>query len=269
MRSGTSALGLVALSCLAALSCGRDEPAGSGGTTTGPLVSFEGSACKKEAAKAAAATAGEARQALAANDVYAGLQCVRWSPIDGGFRVLLLNFEGACGAEWSGRATQNGAALELRLVNPDCRIAACGWCIYDWSFDVKMTAAAGGTDVAIVVDPCPGQQTATSQSVHLPLASTPSGELCRYANPNALGWQAMSLGTCGAAYMPCREGTGMCPLGDGGSPCDDGLTCAKGATGDAAASGNVCHAACAASADCLPAGVMTCDAGLCRPAHGW
>lgn len=258
------------LSALASttVSCTNSETAAGtgGGSSTGPgLAAFQTSACKKEA-QTKQGTPGEAAQALGADDVYAGLQCVRWATIDGGFRVSLLNFEGACGAQWQGKVTAADAALELRMVNPDCRIAACGWCIYDFSFDVRMAAAASGNDVSLVMDPCPGQQTPTTQAVHLPLGAETSGELCRYANAYALEDQAMSLGTCGRPYLPCREAQSSgvaCPANDGGAPCDDGLTCADGAS----ATGRVCHATCKVDGDCLPSGVMKCDAGLCRPAH--
>lgn len=249
------------------LACSHDETGAGGGspTSTGPgLAAFQTSACKKES-QTKAGTPGEAAQALAAEDVYAGLKCVRWATIDGGFRVSLLNFEGACGAKWQGKVTEVGAALELQMVNPECQIAACGWCIYDFSFDVRMTAGASGNDFSLVMDPCPGQQTPTTQAVHLPLGAEASGELCRYANADALGWQAESLGTCGRAYMACRgqSASGMCPANDGGAPCDSGLTCADGAS----ATGRVCHATCKVDGDCVPASAMKCDAGLCRPAH--
>ena len=249
---------------LAALSAcdGDTSPAGSGagGSTSGPaLGAFHKSACKKESQTASAASPLSGAESAS----YEGLQCVRWSPIDGGFSVFLRNFDGACGAEWEGRVTALASATELRVVNPKCLLAKCGTCMYDFTFDVKMAAKAGGDAFDLVLDPCPGQQDAKTVSVTLPLATEPSGELCRYASASALGWQAMSLGTCGKAYMPCREAgmSGMCPPADGGASCDDGLTCAAGASADA----RVCHATCAKDVDCEPAGLMACDAGLCRP----
>ena len=234
-----------------------------GGAVTGPtLAAFQKSACKKEA-QTQSGTPGEAAQALSADEVYAGLECVSWSPIEGGFRVLLRNVDSVCGAEWAGEVNQVGGGVELRLVNPKCQMANCGSCIYDFTFDVKMKAAAGGDEVSIVLDTCPGQQPAQTEKVTLPLGAAPTGELCRYADASSLGWQAMSLGTCGKAYMPCREANGMCLAADGGAACDDGLTCADGAS----AAGGVCHAPCKVDGDCAPTGVMKCDAGLCRPAH--
>lgn len=239
---------------LSVAACGSsDKTGGSGG---GPLVAFQGSACKKEAGTG---------QALTSQEAYAGLSCVRWSPgQDGALHVELFNFEGGCGAEWKGESTLSDSGLELRVVNPECLLAACGSCIYDWAFDVRVPSDADLT-VSIVKDPCPGQQTPETEPVTLPLSTTSQGELCRYADWNALGWQASSLATCGQAYMPCRTQNGMCSMGASTTECEAGLTCADGA----ATSQGVCHAPCQGDGDCVPAGILTCQSGLCRPAKPW
>lgn len=246
-------LGSVVLGVTATTGCGS-ESSGQPGPSGGALVGFTGSACKKE----------RAAQALTAAEARAGLQCVRWAPSEGGLEITLLNFDGACGAEWEGRATTTGAGLELRAVNPGCLLAACGSCIYDWTFVVQPPAASA-LALTIVRDPCPGQQPPETDEVTLPLASAPSGELCRYAEAGALAWQAMALGTCGQPLMPCRTGGGMCDLGDAGAPCEAGLTCAPGASEAAA----ICHPTCSADADCALPGLLSCQAGLCRPVAPW
>ncbi|MBE7485891.1 MAG: hypothetical protein HS104_38705 [Polyangiaceae bacterium] len=247
-----SALTLTLSFCLVA-ACGSDDSSSS--SSGGSLVSFKGSACKKEGNSSA----------LTAEEAYAGLQCVRWKSVDADtVKIDLLNFEGACGAEWKGQAKEVDGGLELRLANPGCLLAACGVCIYDWSFEVK---AKGGADlpVNIVTDPCPGEQTPETLAATVPLGSAAEGELCRYADHGALGWQASSLGTCGKAYMPCRTGSDMC-AGSGGEPeCEAGLTCADGAS----AGEKICHATCTGDGDCAPTGTMKCDGGLCRPAKPW
>ena len=221
----------------------------------GTLVAFQGSACKKESG-----------QALTAQDAYAGLSCVRWKPgsSSGSLKIDLTNFEGACGAEWKGQATEVDGALELRSVNPSCSLAGCGSCMYDWSFEVKVDTQKD-LPLSLVTDPCPGDQPPETQTTTLPLSSTPQGELCRYASTGGLSWQAGSLGTCGQAYMPCRSPNGMCQPAGSEPPCDAGLTCA-----DAAKAGDqVCHATCKADGDCTIAGILTCQAGLCKPAKPW
>lgn len=234
--------------------CGSDDD-NSSSTPGNSLVSFQGSACKKESGG----------QALTANEAYAGLQCIRWKPIDAStLKIELLNFEGGCGAQWKGESHVTDSGLELRVVNPGCMLAACGSCMYDWSFDVH---AAKDADLALsmVEDPCPGQQTPTTVTATLPLSTTPEGELCRYASHGGLGWQASSLGTCGQAYMPCRNPNDMCSQGSAADPCEAGLTCADGAS----SSEQVCHAPCTTDADCAPTGILTCQTGLCRPAKPW
>lgn len=233
--------------------CGSDDKESSSGG--GELVSFKGSACKKEG------TAG----ALTADEAYAGLQCIRWKSDNAGVvKIDLLNFEGACGAEWKGEAKTVDGGLELRSVNPGCLLAACGSCIYDWSFEVKASTEAD-LPLSIVTDPCPGEQTPTTVTATLPLSTLDEGELCRYADHGALGWQASSLGTCGKAYMPCKTTDGMCQGATGEAPCDTGLTCADGAK----AGDQVCHAPCTGDAECAPAGIMSCQNGFCRPAKPW
>lgn len=251
-RFGTLSALAVSLSFVAVSACGSDDAASASGD--GSLVAFKGSTCKKENAGA-----------LTAEDTYAGLQCVRWTTVDADtVKIELLNFEGGCGAQWKGEAKAVDAGLELRLVNPGCLLAACGSCMYDWSFDVRAKGAAD-LPLSIVTDPCPGEQTPDQDTATLPLGTTAEGELCRYANHGALGWQAMALSACGKAYMPCRIGGGMCEPNGSEPECDSGLTCADGAS----ATAKVCHANCTGDSDCAPTGTMKCDGGLCRPAKPW
>lgn len=241
----TLSFGLVA-------ACGDDSSSSSSG---GSLLSFKGSACKKEG------NAG----ALTAEEAYGGLQCVRWKTVDADtLKIDLLNFEGACGAQWKGQAKDIDGGLELRLANPGCLLAACGSCIYDWSFEVK---AKSGADLplSIVTDPCPGEQTPETNTATVPLGASAEGELCRYAEFGALGWQASSLATCGKPYMPCRTGSGMCAPNGSEPECESGLTCADGAV----AGEKVCHATCTGDGDCALPGIMKCEGGLCKPAKPW
>lgn len=249
---GSCILGGLAL-LLAASACGSDESGSSSGG--GNLVSFKGSACKKDSAGGA----------LTVEEAQAGLQCIRWKPgASGAIAIELVNFAGACGAQWKGQSKEVDGGVELRVVNPECLLAACGVCIYDWSFEVKATAGAD-LPLSVVTDPCPDEQPPTTVSTTLPLSTLEQGELCRYADHGALGWQASSLGTCGKPYMPCKTTNGMCQGPSGDPPCDTGLTCADGAK----AGEQVCHAPCTGDAECVPAGTLTCQDGLCRPAKPW
>jgi hypothetical protein len=233
-------------------SCGSDDSESSQ-SPSGAVVVFQSSACKKDETNA---------QALSTADPHAGLKCIRWQPLDGGkLRFELTNFEGACGAKWAGKAIAGDAGLELWATNPSCLLAACGWCIYDWTFDVAAPAVAN-LPFSIVTDPCPGEQEPERVTATLPLSTSPEGELCRYAHHGALSWQAAALGSCGQVGMPCLGGSDMCSVGASAEPCDTGLTCADGAAGL-----EVCHTPC--TADCGSSGILTCQEGLCRPANPW
>jgi hypothetical protein len=237
----------------ALLSCSGSEDSGPSGAS-GTLIAFSGSACKKESQSSA----------LTAADAYAGLSCIRWKPSAAGLQIDLVNFEGACGAQWHGSATATATGIELVASNPSCLLAACGSCMYDWGFEVH-----AGTDqdlpIDIVTDPCPGEQPAEKVTATLPLATAASGELCRYASYGGLGWQAAALGHCGMAFMPCREAGGLCDTGSATTACDPGLECAGGAS----AAERVCHPSCATDADCALPGILACQSGSCRPSLPW
>ncbi len=233
---------------------------------TGNLVSFVGSPCKKEAP--ADAGTGIIEQALLTavdGAALAGLQCVAWERAGtDGLKIDLVNFEGACGAQWRGSASVSAdGSLALRLDNPQCLIASCGWCIYDWSFEVRGVGAASPLPVGISIDTCPGAQPLRTYQLELPVAGSPEGVLCRYANYSALGWQAQPTGTCGTLDLPC-EGTSMCSSTTERS-CDTGLVCDTNGTAEQ----YICLAPCAVDADCPSASVLACQAGFCRPADNW
>ena len=259
------------LCCLVSTACNGTETQNPVNGQTGPLVSFGNSGCKKEVLSQAAvrtdAIITDAGIISYGQDV-AGLKCVAWQMVAADeIKISLINFEDACGAQWQGGAEFDGpGALHLSLVNPQCMIAACGWCIYDWSFDVKNATLQQNLPVIITVDTCPGQQGIKTSNVELPIGVEPSGIKCQYANFNALGWQAMSLGTCGTMGMPCT-GTSMCSSGgvDAGSACQGNLTCTD--NGDAAQ--QICAGPCAADSDCGTTGALSCQAGLCRPKTPW
>jgi hypothetical protein len=240
------------------LGCGGSD------TSQSRLNSFATSACKKEAA-----TSSSTQQALLVADgspAYSGLQCIAWERVNADrIRLDLVNFDGACGAQWQGQATVD-QMLSLRIYNPGCRIASCGTCMYDWSFDVSGVKPAAEILLAITVDTCPGGTTQQTKTYELALPLEPDhGVLCRYASWGGLGWQAMATGTCGALGMPC-QGTMMC----GGSTAtstsgQSGLTC--GSNGHATQL--VCLQPCTGDADCPGSGVLACQSGLCRPAQTW
>jgi hypothetical protein len=263
---------ILTLTCLTSLACNGTETQNPAVNPGGPLVSFGNSGCKKEVL----ANASRSTQAIVSGDAgvisygdeVAGLKCFAWQ-VTGTDRVKvsMINFEDACGAQWQGNAAiESTGKLDLSLVNPQCLIALCGSCIYDWSFEVKGVDISQNLPVTATVDTCPGQQEIKTTSVELPLGTESSGILCRYADFNALGWQAMSLGTCGSVGMPCT-GTSMCSTtaNPDAQTCQGDLTC----TDNGDVTQMICAQSCTLDSDCGTTGAQSCQTGLCRPKTAW
>ncbi|GEM_PF-1540272 len=240
--------------------------------TNGALVGFGNSGCKKEtldhaSRRTQAVTTADAG-VISYGEEVEGLKCFAWrSTGSDSVKISLVNFEGACGAEWKGHAALDASgALTLGIINPQCQIANCGICIYDWSFEVRGIALGTNLPLAVSIDTCPGEQPIKTTNVELPLATQPDGILCRYADFSALGWQAMALGTCGDVGMPCT-GTNMCSNSDGSTAhgCESGLTCTDNGNADEM----ICATSCTIDADCGVTGVKSCQQGLCRPKAAW
>jgi hypothetical protein len=261
---------IATLTCLTSLACSGTETQNPASNTSGPLVSFGNSGCKKEilanASRSTQAIVSEDAGVISYGEEVAGLKCFAWQ-VTGADRVKvsLINFEEACGAQWQGNAAiEPTGKLDLSLVNPQCLIALCGWCIYDWSFEVKGVNVNQNQTVTATIDTCPGQQEIKTTNVELPLGEQSSGILCRYANYNAIGWQAMALGTCGAVGMPCN-GTSMCNSTDTATSCQGDLQC----TDNGDASQMICAKSCTLDSDCGTTAVQSCQSGLCRPKTAW
>jgi hypothetical protein len=251
-----------ALLCGLAVACNSEELA----DTSRNLVSFVGSPCKKETS---VATPGSTQQALVTQvdeRALAGLKCIAWEATGtDGLKVDLVNFEGACGAQWSGSATVDAnGSLALRLNNPGCMVASCGSCIYDWSFEVRGVGSASALPVSIGIDTCPGQQALERYQATLPISSSPAGLVCRWADYGALGWHAGATGACGTLHMPCT-GTSMCSSTVTPRSCNGDLVCDTNGTADQF----VCLQPCAADTECPGAGAMSCQGGLCRTSQTW
>lgn len=255
--------------CLVLLGCNGTETQNPASATAGPLAAFGNSGCKKEILAVSAGTANTFSPIDAGGlwygDEVAGLKCVAWElSSDGRLKVNLINFEGACGAEWQGQATVDSTGLRLGLANPQCY--RCGTCIYDWSFEVTGISGNQNLPLTINIETCPGEQNLITASVVLPLSAQPSGIKCRYADFSALALQATSLGTCGTTGMPCT-GTAMCSSLDASAAlsCQGALNC----TDNGNPSQLICAKACSSDADCGPSGITSCQGSFCRPANIW
>ncbi len=229
------------------------------------LASFHGGVCKKEVEdysfRMPALYTNVDEAALP------GLKCISWNKTSpDSIMVDLINFEGACGAEWTGEAVSNAPGhLELKIVNPDCLIAACGWCIYDWSIEAFGIEPDLDLDLDITIDTCPGEQDVETDDAIIPGDSPAEGIKCRYANWNALTWQAANLGTCGTLHMPCSDnGGGLCEEDD--TPCQGDLVCeAPGDDPDK----KICMQPCLTDDNCPQNDILGCHESLCRLKTTW
>jgi hypothetical protein len=239
--------------------------AGCGGTETNnpidpstPLVHFEGSACKKDAPDGGGGL-GESRQALMTASDYDGLQCIAWERgAAGKLSLQLINFRGGCSVTWDGQAEVNAdGRVDLRLINPSCQVAGCGWCIYDFRFELSGVEPRPDLPLRIGFVDCPSDPTVRwDYDTSLHLGEAKEGITCRYGDRSALTW----LGQRGKKNLLCGGSGGPCP-----ATCADDLACTPV---DGVDDGR-CLAPCTADTDCFPSSVMTCQQGVCRLASAW
>jgi hypothetical protein len=224
-------------------------------------VDFSGSDCKSHLYMPS--SVGPALYTMDQSEPYQGLQCVSWQHDDDGlFSIDLINFHGACGAQYVGDYKEGDAGeLNLQVNNPGCKVAACGYCVYDWSFQLENVAVADLT-INVREDSCPESgDTPTMETFEVAASDLETGEgiSCTY--------KYMSLFenlACGTLHQPCNAlesddaaNDPMCPIAE--SQCDDGYTCTQ--TNDMPIP--ICVAECSETADCPLNGLLTCDNGLC------
>lgn len=236
----------------AAVSCG-------GGTQTGnPVLSFESSGCKVAghstaltAVSSEGGVAGVRSALLVDSERYDGLQCFGYELSESGVLTLdVLNMAGGCAIEWDGRVELEAGTARLFVENPRCDVqAACGSCVYDFSFELDGVDA--GAPLALELwekGDCEAAE--LDAQVTLPLDTESRGMRCRPVDPGVLAWIGQCGGelhhACGAICEP--EGA-----------CDEGLTCGEFVDGD-----ERCLGACQSDADCPLDGLLRCDEGLCR-----
>jgi len=222
---------------------------------SGNLKRFDDSGCKKETALSSGTYA-------LSNASYDGLQCIQWkTTAETAMTVTCINFANACGPTWKGDAVfEPPSTLRLTVDNPGCMIAACGSCIYDWTFEVDKVEPEKDLKLAIEANYCPGKEKPDTWSFTIPSARLASGIVCRNQDPGVLAWD----GECGSLHGVCRtESSGICS--DGGAPCDSDLLCGA----DAGAGDAICHKPCIKDSDCPLDGLLTCQGSLCLLKETW
>jgi hypothetical protein len=241
------------------------------------LKDFQDSGCKKETAVKSTAAMRASDSLAAITKVFAstnygtetsGLKCFAWERTDENrLKIDLYNFEAACGAEWTANAVVDpNTGLNLTVSNPECLIARCGQCLYDWSFDVSGIDSKEALSIHLAIDTCPGKQDLKTYSTQLPIHERSSGILCNYAEYNALGMQSAALGECGTLGMPC-QGTAKCS----DTPASTEMTCQNDLVCTTNGNKNelICAKSCHEDKNCGTLGVQTCSDGLCRPKENW
>jgi hypothetical protein len=239
---------------------GVTEAGQSDAVTSLPAL-FSTSPCKKSAAASTTTGPGASLRVIDNQAGLEGLECVAWERGSTDTLIDLFNFDGACGASWTGDgAVAADGSVKLTVDNPGCMIASCGICMYDWSFTLRSSIPANQTvPLSIQVSPCPGSSTDTTTAS---IGAAKSGINCTFAHYGALAWHAMAKGLCGKAGMPC-QGASLC---GSGSPSSTG-TCATGLVCDSSAAPNEprCLVPCQNDTDCPRTDVWSCRSGLCRP----
>ena len=261
----------MAVTALAA--CGSTNETADAGAAGTALVKFNDSGCKKGETAALTAGLAASKHALLTTDgaQYEGLTCVSWDATGNTLKVDCLNFGGGCGVPWQGQAqVTDGNALNLfarhdyELIGGllECSGAACGSCIYDWSYEVKGIDTS--KDSPLTLQSGPPCDRAHDYSMTLPLATTKKGSICRYAEYGLLTWANGEMGTI---HMPCRDPYDY-PPDQPPTPCDEGLECTKMAPGSYRDS-TICLQTCPTDADCPLDGLLKCTNGLCKLADTW
>lgn len=190
-----------------------------------------------------------------------GLQCVSWKPgaQDGQLKIDLFNFRGACGADWQGEADVLNNEVTLTVNNPGCGVAACGSCIYDWSFEVDDIEIATDYTLVVKVDTCPTDSDIRTIRTKIP-ANSAEGIACRYADFSAMVEHAETRGKTGTFHMPCGGTTTSGGNAEHGT-CVDPLVCIE--NGDDDWSKAICVHPCETDADCPLPSILSCQDSLC------
>lgn len=244
---------LLALALPCVLAC-TGESTGTGTETDNPsLRMFEGSACKKDGVEDA--EEGLRAAALTASD-YDGLHCFAWEPAgDDVLRIDVLNATGGClvEIEWKGSARVGEGRLALTVTaDPQCNVAGCGSCLYDYTYEVAGVDTSAPLAVTFTMRQCDAELEPRVTELELPVDERPEGILCRPINPGTLSW----VQRCGAPHLPCAGADGACAVAGGQTTCDPGLVCAGDDFG-------ICRTPCETDADCPLTDVEACEDGVC------
>jgi hypothetical protein len=157
------------------------------------------------------------------------LSCVEWNlGADGTLGVQVVNYRSGCAIEWAASSSlAEDGALELRIENPTCSVAACGNCYYDFRARQKLESPGDLVIRLTEVECLPGGDDAIEEW-HAVLLQQPHGMLCEatydvetyFENSNTSPEQRHTYAVCGESARANSEA-----LGTDYTVCSDGYTC--------------------------------------------
>lgn len=185
------------------------------GTDTGnpPVIDFRNSACHDQTYSRDKDAILQSLDdgSLVPDPKYKGLTCFAFEQDAHALHLLVSNYKSGCESQlgWTPRLEERAdGGLDVILEDRNCVTAACGWCLYDLSFDLPLELAIN-REVHLLQRGCEGAHPELSAQLAL---GQQDGVACDYTDANALAWRGRG-GT--SERMLCSE-TGTC---------DSGLTC--------------------------------------------
>lgn len=228
--------------------------AGDGTETDNPVIDFETTECKSHGnALLLESTVARTRTALEADPhAYDGLYCYAWDRSSDEVTIDVVNYSAGCTIFWTlGESRVDGDRISLGIHDPYCGTAACGSCVYDFSFIVEGVDLDAPARVRLRETSCERPEILEPE-VLLAVDERETGIICRVQPTYAFEEQ------CGRPYLsPCRPDSSQGTCDDG---CGEGLTCAVAESEDGR---DLCLTACEADDDC-PLAVESCQDGACR-----
>lgn len=191
---------------------------------------------------------------VARDEMPVNIECLEWQYTDGQLSLMVSNFNGPCGAQWTS-STSVDSPGKLTIALTTCVVAACGSCIYDTSAQVsapltQLLDVEGETlEVALRQGDCEGR-ISSDEVWQVPLSEQTAGIICQPAKPSFGGpptsdyfseTQRNLYASCDPSYVHAVE-------------CTEGRSCVEG----------YCMAPCTQDTDCPLTDVFVCSDGSCR-----
>jgi hypothetical protein len=178
------------------------------------------------------------------NTEYAGLRCIAWEVTNApSVRLDFINFRELCDiveVPWIPTAHErDDGTIALTATWEPSFPNACGYCLYDFSFEVSISSVEQALDVAFASRGCSKECSPLWYRGTLPIAEMPSGITCEYIETISLSDQPDARGSL---HMPTSNGQ-----------CDNGLIAVD----------DICVGPCSVDTDCPLVEVQTCQQNAC------